>query len=128
MFGPKGEIKIYKNDYESNYIEVVKECSFDKNLKKTTYIFDNEKRVINNKEKYIKYINLFGVKEKIENHWQIEYFKYGKNEVSLGIVDESNKAYITSKEKMVYNKLEPINKRIEEILFREKNGKYTSKD
>jgi hypothetical protein len=128
LFGPKGEIKIYKNDYESNYIEVVKECSFDKNLKKTTYIFDNEKRVINNKEKYIKYINLFGVKEKIENHWQIEYFKYGKNEVSLGIVDESNKAYITSKEKMVYNKLEPINKRIEEILFREKNGKYTSKD
>lgn len=84
IYGEEGCVKAYRNSYEHNYIEVVKNTEIIDNCLKTQFIFGKDKRIIEDIDKYEKYLELLGVKKKKEVEWSLDYYINKEKEVSIG--------------------------------------------
>lgn len=94
IYGEKGSVKVYKNSYDHNYIEVVKNVTIESNRITTNYLFGKNQRIIEDIEKYEKYLNLLGVSEKKELKWELNYYANVEKELSIGKVYGSNKIFV----------------------------------
>ncbi len=94
IYGEKALVKVYKNSYDHNYIEVVKNIIMNDNCIKTEYIFGKNQRIIENIDKYEKYLELLGVSKKKELKWELNYYTKFDKELSIGKVHGSNKIFV----------------------------------
>lgn len=94
IYGEKALVKVYKNSYDHNYIEVVKSIIMNNNCIKTEYIFGKNQRIIENIDKYEKYLGLLGVSKKKELKWELNYYTKFDKELSIGKVHGSNKIFV----------------------------------
>lgn len=94
IYGEKALVKVYKNSYDHNYIEVVKNIIMNYNCIKTEYIFGKTQRIIENIDKYEKYLELLGVSKKKELKWELNYYTKFDKELSIGKVHGSNKIFV----------------------------------
>ena len=119
IYGEKGSVKVYKNSYDHNYIEVVKNVTIESNRITTNYLFGKNQRIIEDIEKYEKYLNLLGVSEKKELKWELNYYANVEKELSIGKVYGSNKIFVLCNYEDNEFSLPKLHKSIEATIMEE---------
>lgn len=121
IYGENASVKVYKNSYDHNYIEVVKKIELNDNCLETQYLFGKSQRIIEDIDKYEKYLELLGVSKKKELKWELDYYVNQEKELSIGKLQGSRKLFVLCNYKENEFSLSKLYKSFEATAMEENN-------
>jgi hypothetical protein len=93
-------LKLYKNTYEKNYYEVIKQVKIkDGNMVKTQFISDHKNEILDY-GKYIKKMDLLGVKPQNKVSWEIHTYRKNDLYISISKNSTTNDCIVLSTQKL----------------------------
>ena len=115
-------IKLYKNSYNKNYIEVIKESYSVDNSNVIYSIFLSESPIeILDLDKYINKIEIIGGKVLFEVDWKVKTYKKEDEYISVSTNNYNSESIVLSTNKIYFTEIKPLNKTIERYLLDLKN-------
>lgn len=110
----KGYIKLYKNNHENHYMEVIKKVKLEDN-KNISYFLTDEPKKIKNLKEYENYILLLGSELIGVKKINMKYFDIKDNKIAILNVDDKN--YISSSKPFESIYIESLNKILEKDIY-----------
>lgn len=111
----KGYIKLYKNNHENHYMEVIKKVKLEDNKNISYFLTDEPKKVKNLKE-YEDYILLLGSELIGIKNIHMKYFTIKDNKIALLNIDDKN--YISSSKPFESVYVKPLNQILEKEVYK----------